>query len=163
MTPALSSASPVAAGSAQSRQIVVFSIGGRAFGVDVGCVREIRGWQQTTELPNSPAHMLGVINLRGAIVPVFDLQARLGFGRDQSTAASVVIVVEIGDAFVGFVSDGVSDIVDVLPGELRDAPEHTDGAQALLKGLAIKGADIIGLLDLEAAIGARPSLDLVAN
>ncbi len=140
---------------AEPGQIVVFKIGGRAYGIDVGRVREIRGWQPTTELPNAPEHILGVINLRGVIVPVLDLRARLGFGVDGCNAASVVIVVEIGEDLVGFVSDAVSDILDVKPGELRPAPDHAEGAAALLKNLAIKSDEIIGLLDLEAVVGKQ--------
>lgn len=140
--------------SALSRQIVVLTLRGRVFGVDVGCVREIRGWQPTTELPHAPDYVLGVVNLRGAIVPVLDLQARLGFGPNCNAAAGVVIVLEIGDRFVGFLSDSVSDIVDIGGDDLRAAPDYADGHRPLLSGLAIKNDDIIGLLDLEAVTDA---------
>ena len=79
------------------QQLVLFGLGGRQFGVDVGCVREIRGWQTTTELPGSKCFILGVINLRGNVVEVLDLQARLGFGANSNVVAGVVIVVELED------------------------------------------------------------------
>ena len=152
MKEALDSFARLPALSAPPRQIVVFKLRGRVFGVDVGCVREIRGWQPTTELPHAPNYVLGVVNLRGAIVPVFDLQARLGFGPNDDAAAGVVIVVEIGDRFVGFLSDSVSDIVDICEDDLRAAPDYADGHRPLLRGLAVKSDDIIGLLDLDAVI-----------
>lgn len=136
------------------RQIVVLTLRGRAFGVDVRRVREIRGWQPTTELPHAPNYVLGIVNLRGAIVPVFDLQARLGFGPNCNPAAGVVIVVEIGDRFVGFLSDSVSDIIDIGEDDLRPAPDYADGHRPLLHGLAVKNDDIVGLLDLDAVTDA---------
>lgn len=131
------------------RQMVVFRLAGRAFGIDVAGVREIRGWQPTTELPQSASHMLGVINLRGAIVPVFDLQAKLGFGANAIGAASVVVVADLGGRMIGILADAVSDIVDVLPGELRPAPVNCCDA-ALLHGLVTRDSEIIGLLNLAA-------------
>jgi purine-binding chemotaxis protein CheW len=142
------------AGIAAARQIVVFGLGGRSFGIDISCVREIRGWQQTTELPQSDRHMLGVINLRGAVVPVLDLQARLGFGSNAVSESSVVVVVALGDAMIGLLADAVSDIVDLLPGELRPEPANASSV-SLLHGLAVKDNLIIGLIDLEQVAGAE--------
>ena len=130
-------------------QMVVFRLAGRAFGIDVAGVREIRGWQRTTELPQSASHMLGVINLRGTIVPVFDLQAKLGFGANAVGAASVVVVADLGERMIGILADAVSDIVDVLPGELRPAPVNCCDA-TLLHGLVTRDSEIIGLLNLAA-------------
>jgi len=137
-----------------ARQIVVFGLGGRSFGIDIACVREIRGWQPTTELPQSERDMLGVINLRGAVVPVLDLQARLGFGSNAVSDSSVVVVVALGDAMIGLLADAVSDIVDVLPGELRPEPQNASSI-SLLEGLAVKDSHIIGLIDLDRVAGAE--------
>jgi len=136
----------------QIRQMVVFRLGGRAFGIDVDRVREIRGWQPTTELPQSANHMLGVINLRGAIVSVFDLQAKLGFGQNAIGPASVVVVADLGERMIGILADAVSDIVDLLPGELLPTPDHCCDA-ALLHGLIARDNEIIGLLDVVAVGG----------
>lgn len=138
----------------QIEKMVVFRLAGRAFGIDVDRVREIRGWQPTTELPQSADHMLGVINLRGAIVPVFDLQARLGFGRNAIGLASVVVVADFGDRMIGILADAVSDIVEILPGELLPTPADCCDA-ALLHGLIARDNEIIGLLDLVAIGGAE--------
>lgn len=139
-------------GTTSPRQIVVFGLGGRSFGIDIACVREIRGWQPTTELPQSGHDMLGVINLRGAVVPVLDLQARLGFGRNAVSESSVVVVVALGESTIGLLADAVFDIVDILPGELRPAP-HNASAGSLLQGLAVKDEHIIGLIDLAHVAG----------
>lgn len=134
------------------QQIVVVGLGDRSFGIDIACVREIRGWQPTTELPQSELHMLGVINLRGVVVPVLDLQARLGFGLNTVGQSSVVVVVALDGCLIGLLADVVFDIVDILPGELRPAPPNASAAFSL-KGLAIKDEAIIGLIDLAHVAG----------
>lgn len=128
-------------------QMVVFSLAGHAFGIDVADVREIRGWQPTTEIPRSASHMLGVINLRGAIVPVFDLQDKLGFGASVVEATSVVVVADLGERMIGVLADAVSDIVDIHPGDLLPPPATCCEA-GVLQGLVTRGDQIVGLLDL---------------
>jgi purine-binding chemotaxis protein CheW len=129
-------------------RLVTFQTEGRAFGIDVAAVREIRGWQQTTPLPNSADHVLGVINLRGTIVPVVDLRRRLGLGPSELTRASVVIVVDIDDKQVGILADAVSDIVDVSETELHAAPNLDGQESKLVKNLMVKGGSVVSLLEL---------------
>ena len=108
-------------------QIVTFRVDGRSFGIDVGAIREIKGWQQTTPLPNAASHVLGVINLRGAIIAVYDLRRRLGIGATELCRSSVVLVADIGDRQIGILADAVSDIVDVPESALRAAPPLSSG------------------------------------
>ncbi len=112
------SARPLAAGAVSSRSSRS-RIEDRSFGVDVGAVREIKGWQPATPLPNAAAHVLGVINLRGAIIAVYDLRHRLGLGPAEVSRSSVVIVVDLAERFAGILVDAVSDIVDVPRPTLR--------------------------------------------
>lgn len=139
------------------QQLVLFSLGGRKFGVNVAEVREIRGWQPVTELPHGSQFMLGVINLRGLVVPVFDLQAMLGF-RPGNTANGVVIVIEHAGHSAGFLADGVSDIVNVTSEQFNAPPACTGCAEALLHAMIIQGDDIIGLLDLSAIVPVAQDL-----
>jgi purine-binding chemotaxis protein CheW len=135
-----------------SHQIVTFRIDDRSFGVDVGTVREIKGWQPATPLPNAAGHVLGVINLRGAIIAVYDLRRRLGLGPASISRSSVVIVVDLGERFAGILVDAVSDIVDVTPQDLRDAPDVAGEGDAVLNGLVVKGEAVVALLDLQAIV-----------
>ena len=135
-----------------SHQIVTFRIDDRSFGVDVGTVREIKGWQPATPLPNAAGHVLGVINLRGAIIAVYDLRHRLGLGPASISRSSVVIVVDLGERFAGILVDAVSDIVDVTPQDLRDAPDVAGEGDAVLNGLVVKGEAVVALLDLQAIV-----------
>lgn len=135
-----------------SQQIVTFRVDGRAFGVDVGAVREIKGWQAATPLPNAAAHVLGVINLRGAIIAVYDLRQRLGLGPASISRSSVVIVIDLGERLAGILVDAVSDIVDVVDSERRPAPDVSGGGDDVLDGLVVEGEDVVALLDLQAIV-----------
>jgi purine-binding chemotaxis protein CheW len=152
MTTAASFDEKSAAQGGGSQQIVTFRVDGRAFGVDVGTVREIKGWQAATPLPNAAAHVLGVINLRGAIIAVYDLRQRLGLGSASISRSSVVIVVDLGERFAGILVDAVSDIVDVVDSERRPAPDVAGGGDDVLDGLVGKGDDVVALLDLQAIV-----------
>src|SRR6201991_5387990 len=89
------------------RELISFRIGAQEFCVDIMAVREIRGWTAATALPQSPSFVRGVINLRGAVLPIVDLAARLGFEGGETTDRSVIIVAQIGAQVVGLLVDAV--------------------------------------------------------
>ena len=84
-----------------SLQLIAFSIGEQTYGVEITTVREIRAWNGATPLPNTREFVRGVINLRGTIVPIFDLRARFGDGQTSPTKNHVVVVMTVGDKWVG--------------------------------------------------------------
>src|SRR5215475_15482288 len=98
-------------GEAGGRELISFRIGAQEFCVDIMAVREIRGWTQATPLPQAPNYVCGVINLRGAVLPIVDLSARLGLGVTQPDVRNVIIVVRIGPRLVGLLVDAVSEIL----------------------------------------------------
>jgi purine-binding chemotaxis protein CheW len=85
-------------------------------------VREIRGWSQATALPHSPDYVCGVVNLRGLVLPVIDLKARLGLGATTPSGRSVVIVAEIDSLLVGLLVDAVSEILAADKGAIQPTP-----------------------------------------
>ncbi|MBM3617299.1 MAG: purine-binding chemotaxis protein CheW [Alphaproteobacteria bacterium] len=105
------------------RQFLTFTVAGEEYGVDIMTVREIKGWTETTRLPNSPAHMRGVMNLRGLIIPIFDMRARFGKGLTQADSSHVIIILAVGERNIGVLVDGVSDILSTTPEEVKPAPE----------------------------------------
>jgi purine-binding chemotaxis protein CheW len=137
---------PGAAG--ETRQIVTFKIDDRTFGIDVGAVREIKGWQETTPLPHAAPYVRGVINLRGVILAVYDLRNRFGLGPTEATRTHVIMVVDVGEITAGLLVDTVSDIVDVPVDSIRPAPSVTLGGLELIEGLAILAEDVVALLNL---------------
>jgi purine-binding chemotaxis protein CheW len=142
-------------------ELIIVEIGSQKFAIDIMSVREIRGWCASTRLPQSPAHVLGMINLRGSVLPVVDFSSRLGLGESEPNTASVVIVAEIGDRLVGLLVDAVCDILTLGEGMLQPAPEVGDSrVHEFVRGVITTNNEIITLLSLDAVI--PPSEELAA-
>ena len=127
---------PVPAGEPvlEARQFVTFVVEGRNYGIPIGAVREIIRWTRVTPLPNQPAHSRGVLNLRGTIVPVYDLRARLSGALTDATDIHVIVIATVGDQTLGILVDAVSDILSVSDDALKAPPSAVDSsvAQALV-------------------------------
>ena len=100
-------------GAAPTVQQLTFNLAGEEYGVDILSVREIRGWSRVTRIPQTPDHLLGVLNLRGAIVPIMDLRLRFGLERESYGDSTVVIIVAVAERLFGIVVDAVSAAVGV--------------------------------------------------
>ncbi|MGL4440464.1 MAG: chemotaxis protein CheW [Bosea sp. (in: a-proteobacteria)] len=137
------------------RKIVTFKVGTRTFGIDVAAVREIKGWHPATPLPHVPPHVRGVINLRGMILAVYDLRARIGLGVTAATPAHVILVVDVHDRVAGLLVDAVSDIIDIPASSVRPPPD-VQTCDQILSGVVIVGEEVVSLLALDRAIDASP-------
>jgi purine-binding chemotaxis protein CheW len=136
------------------RELISFRIGDQEFCVDIMDVREIRGWTAATALPQSPSFVRGVINLRGAVLPIVDLAARLGFEGSETSERSVIIVAEIGEQVVGLLVDAVSDDV------IQPTPDvASDTAKTFVRGLLAIDGRMISLIGLERVL---PDFELEA-
>jgi purine-binding chemotaxis protein CheW len=132
------------------RQFLSFSVGAEDYAIDILAVREIKGWTRTTVLPNQPEYVLGVLNLRGAIVPVYDLRCRFGLGLTQTTPKHVVVIVAVEDRLMGLLVDQVSDILSVDPNSIGPVPETSPSVEhAYLSGIITVGEAMVVLLALE--------------
>ena len=132
-----------------SQEVLTFTIGDQNYGLDLLSVREIRAWTDVTPLPNTPPFVRCVINLRGAVVPIFDLRVRLGGGVTQPTSANVVIVVEIGSESVGLLVDTVSDILALDASALQPVPATAaDEEHTFLSALATHEERMVALIDV---------------
>lgn len=103
-------------------ELISFELAGQEFCIDTQAVREIRGWTAPTRMPNAPPYVLGVINLRGVVMPVLDLRARLGLGETAATSRHVYVVVQQGDRVVGVMVDAVQETFSVDPEMLQPPP-----------------------------------------
>ena len=131
-------------------QLITFEIGGRRLGIDIMAVREIRAWSPATPLPNAPAHVGGVLNLRGVILPVMDLSHQLGWGKTDPDGRHVIIVIHIGEHLRGLVVDAVNDIVTIAQEEIQPVPDVGEAASArYLQGIDNLGDRLIMILDLD--------------
>lgn len=132
------------------RQFISFTIGDEEYGVDIMAIREIKGWAMTTILPNSPSYMRGVINLRGAIVPILDLRARFTAAATQASARHVFIVVTVGNRVAGILVDAVADIIAVAADAIQPVPQlDQTAAGGFLTGLVNVDGRMVALLDLD--------------
>jgi purine-binding chemotaxis protein CheW len=141
-------------------KVLTFELGRETYGVDILRVCEIRGWTSVTKIPYAPPHVLGVLNLRGSIVPVMDLRLRFELERAEYTQVTVIIVLSVhsssGRREVGVVVDGVSDVVDFDAKAMKPPPEVGPAhATAYIRGLAPVDGRMMVLLDIDRLIGAQ--------
>jgi len=142
------------AGGSGTRQVLTFSLGEEVYGVDILRVKEIRGWSPVTRLPQSPECMLGVLNLRGLIVPVLDLRLRFELPSAEFTPLTVIIVLSLrtatGQQECGIVVDNVNDVVDIATDGIKPAPSFSAGhVGEFIEGIATHDERMLILLNAE--------------
>jgi purine-binding chemotaxis protein CheW len=144
-------------------QIVVLDLGGEAYGVEIGRVEEIIRMQSVTRIPNGPAFIEGVTNLRGRVIPVLDLRKRFGLPASKPTRRSRIVVGELGEHTVGLVVDGVSEVL-LVSSEAVEPPSTlvTSADSAFLRGVAKLEERLILLLDLSRILTHSEQEDLAA-
>ena len=142
------------ADAASYAQFLTFVCAGEEYGVAILCVQEIKGWDGVTRVPYAPNYLLGVMNLRGVIVPVIDLRTRFGLQARTPDSSSVVIVVrvhtDIGEKTAGIVVDAVSEVYSVAPDNIKPTPELGATAErACVQNLASIDDKMVMLLDID--------------
>jgi purine-binding chemotaxis protein CheW len=133
----------------QNLQVLTFILGQETYGLDILRVQEIRGWETTTKLPETPEYVKGVINMRGAVVPIVDLRDRFGIGGATYDDSTVVIITRLLNSdtakTIGLVVDGVSDVEDIDVSQLQAVPSFSGGGkinEQYIQGLAnLKDSD----------------------
>lgn len=142
-------------------QLLSVRVGDQEFAMTIMAIREIRGWINSTTLPHAPPYIKGMINLRGTVLAIIDLAVRLGLPSHEPTAASVVVVVEMGDKAVGLLVDAVSDIITVTDQMRQITPDTGDAvSRAYVESLIMLDERIIGILSLPAVIPQEQVLAL---
>lgn len=132
-----------------NRQLITLEVENQIFGIDIMAIREIRAWTPTTRLPHVPHYVAGVVNLRGTVLPVVDLAARLGWRATEPTARHVIIVTQVHDQFRGLIVDAVSDIATIDSAALQPPPAtSTDAVVPFLEGLVAIDERMVMVLNL---------------
>ncbi|EYD75092.1 Positive regulator of CheA protein activity (CheW) [Rubellimicrobium mesophilum DSM 19309] len=131
-------------------EFVSFVSGGQDYCIRVVNVREIRRWSAVTTLPHAPRHFLGVMNLRGAVIPVIDLALRLGLPPTAPSARHVVLIVATGERVVGILVDSVAEILAVPGHALRDSTALPAESAQLVSGLIALDGSALRILDIDA-------------
>jgi purine-binding chemotaxis protein CheW len=137
-----------------SAQFLSFTLGQEEYGVDILRVQEIRSWEPVSRIPNVPAYEKGVVNLRGAIVPIIDLRERFNLGHSHYTPLTVVVVLQaqIGEKIrvMGVVVDTVSDVIDVDTKMIQSSPNFgTKVSTEFINGLVSVNQRMVMLLDID--------------
>lgn len=148
-------------------QYLTFVLDGENYGAEILRVQEIKGWEGVTRVPHTADYVLGVMNLRGAVVPVVCLRRRFGLPTVEFGPAAVVIVVRVQagrrEKTVGMVVDGVSDVFNVAPSEIQPPPELGGLARSgFIAGLASAGEKMVMLLDIDRLVGSAVAAELAA-
>jgi purine-binding chemotaxis protein CheW len=145
---------------------LTFKLGKEEFGIQVRHVREIMGAQDITAVPGTPAHLKGVLNLRGKIIPVVDLRLKFSFPDAPFTQTTCIIVVQVvqdgEQSLIGLIVDGVSEVLNLTAAEIEDPPDFGEGLDtpfvlgiAMCKGgvrILLKIDDVLTIHELRGII-----------
>jgi purine-binding chemotaxis protein CheW len=142
---------------------LVFQLGREEFGIRVLKVREIMGIQDITAVPQTPAHVKGVINLRGKVIPVVDLRLKFGLPEQDYTQRTCIIVVQVrdegrqtGTMLTGIVVDGVAEVLNVAGADIEDMPDFGDGTVTpYLLGVAKVKGKVKILLEIDQVLSSQ--------
>ena len=135
------------------KELLTFFLAGEEYGVDILRVQEIKGWDSVTNIPNTPEYIRGVINIRGAIVPIIDMRLRFMLEKKEYDATTVVIILNVvnkgsTDRVMGVVVDAVSDVYKFSDSEIKPSPDFgTEIDSKFIAGMATIDDKIIVILD----------------
>ena len=148
---------------AAPRQYLTVSLANEEYGIDILSVREIRGFTTATRIPQAPAYVLGVLNLRGAIVPVIDMRARFGVAPPADDALRVTVIITVDGRLFGAVVDAVSDVLDIDTDAIRTVPAMGTAVDTrYLKGLTTHKGRMVLLLDVNRLLQPDDAQQLAA-
>jgi len=139
-----------------SNEVLTFRLGAEEYGIDILKVQEIRSWERPTAIANTPAFIKGVIDLRGAIVPIVDLRQKFGLGAPSYDASTVVIILNVARRVIGIVVDAVSDVLTLAAAQVRPAPQLGSSLDTgFITGLGAVGERMLILADIDRLLTAQ--------
>jgi purine-binding chemotaxis protein CheW len=131
----------------EPQEFIAFHVGEQTYCIDIITVREIRGWTPATPLPHAPSFVRGVINLRGSVLPVVDLAARLGLPMKEPTGRHAVIGVQSNGQIVGLLVEAVSNIMTIAPDAIQPTPEvASELSKSFIQGIVAADQQVISVL-----------------
>ena len=136
--------------SGDNRQFLTFALAEEHYGVDILKVQEIKGYTAVTKLPNTPDYLKGVLNLRGTIVPIVDLRLKFGMAPTEPTSFTVIVVVNVQERVMGFLVDGVSDVLEFSAKDIQPPPELGNKVDiTFVSGIGNSNDHLVTLLDVD--------------
>ena len=150
-----------ASGVRRDGKFLTFFLAGEEYGVEILKVHEIIGVLPVTRVPRTPEFVLGVINLRGKVIPIMDLRRKFGMEPGEQTAESCIIVVQVNGVQIGAVVDRVSEVVAIAPADVEDPPSFgADVETEYLLGLAKADGRVRLLLDIDRVLSTSEVVHL---
>ena len=138
------------------RELLTFTLGSEEYGIDILKVQEIRGYDAVTTIANAPEFIKGVINLRGIIVPIVDMRIKFHLGKVEYDQFTVVIILNVAKRVVGIVVDGVSDVIALMPDQIKPSPEFSATLETqYITGLGTVDDRMIIVVDIEKLLSSR--------
>ena len=145
-----------AAEESEVREYLIFTVDSIDFGIDIGVVQEIIKIQPVTAIPNALDFCVGIINLRGTIIPVLDMRIKLGFEATEYDDKACIIVIMLGSELVGVIVDSVQDVIRISESELIDAPSVTgSGRKSYTEKIACTDDKIRQIIDVSTVFGVE--------
>lgn len=148
-------------GAARNEELLTFIVDGKEYGVDILRVQEIRGWSSPMPIPNAPAYIKGVINIRGDVVPIADLRERLRLAPLAYGSTTVVIVLRVAgkaagadERVMGIIVDAMSDVTKIPAQNIKAPPVFSSSEPPLTRGIATLQDKMITILDVDRIFGA---------
>jgi purine-binding chemotaxis protein CheW len=146
-----------------SKKFVSFSIGKEKYGIDVSRAKEVLYLIEIVEVPNSLPYLMGVIDLRGIIVPLIDARIKFGLESQSYTDDTVIIIIEYGERLVGLIVDAVLDVLDISVNEIQDPTHfHENIEKDYVSGISKINDDLIIVLDVD-RIFVESELELITR
>lgn len=131
-------------------QFLTFNLGDELYGVDILRVQEIKGYTAVTKIPNTPAHIKGVLNLRGTIVPIVELRTKFGMPTIEYTMFTVIVVVVVKEKIMGLVVDAVSDVLNIENKDIQPPPQFGSKMDvSFMNGIGKSGDKLVALLNMD--------------
>jgi purine-binding chemotaxis protein CheW len=140
----------VAKTSGDSLEIIAFRLNDQQFCVRTITIREIRGWAPSTPIPHSPPEVVGVMNLRGSVIPIIDLARKLGIPSTAANERSAIVVADVHNMAIGLLVDGVSDILTVTTSQIQPVPNISSFNHEFCEGIVTQPNGMICFLNLNA-------------
>jgi purine-binding chemotaxis protein CheW len=142
-------------------QLVTFKVGGEEFGLDVFAVHEILRWQGVTPVPRAPAFVEGVLDVRGAVVPVVDLRRRFEVRELAYDEETRIVLVEFGGERLGLVVDSVTEVLRAPETAISAPPAYIRGLAAeFVRGIVRLEARLVILIDLDRILSSEERIAL---
>jgi purine-binding chemotaxis protein CheW len=134
------------------RKVLTFALATESYGIDIAYVTEIIGLQKITPVPEMPAYVRGVINLRGRVIPVMDVRIRFGLPGKDPDPRTCIVVISVEDTDIGLLVDTVQEVLDIPATDIAPPPGLKGGERSFVEAMAKVHDDVKILLDARALL-----------